>query len=72
MPTFRPINKNRFAMKDKTPVKDYLKAKDFRDNRLWKLIAGRLLTCVNGEWMSEFEFNQRFPVPESAYKTIES
>lgn len=69
MPQARPISTRSFAMKGKTPVADYLRAKDFRDNRLWTMVNGRLITFENGEYLSEKEFNEKYPVPNDA-KTI--
>lgn len=44
-------------------VSDYLKAISFRDNRLWEMVGGVLITQVNGEYMSSKEFDEKFPVP---------
>jgi hypothetical protein len=26
-------------------------------------VDGAMLTCVNGEWMNEKEFDERYPIP---------
>ena len=70
MPQLRPINPNSFALKGQRPVAKYLKEKEFRDNRLWTMVKGRLITFENGEWLSEVEFNEKYPVPENAKKII--
>lgn len=45
-----------------TPVTDYLRAKDNRDNRLWTLYRGTLTTVVNGQKMTAEEFDRAYPV----------
>jgi len=45
-----------------TPIKDYLDSIDFFYQRVWTLTDGVLLTCVNGEWMNEKEFRERYPI----------
>lgn len=65
MPKFEPKNPNRLLHRNYAPISDYLKAKDFRDNRLWTIVNGKLVTMVNNEYLSEAEFNQRYPVPIS-------
>lgn len=45
-----------------TPINDYLQSRDFYYNRTWTLTEGILLTCVNGEWMNEKEFRERYPI----------
>lgn len=64
MPRKEPRNKNRLGHKDTTPVQDYLQALYFRNNRLWKQVGARLLTFVNGEWLSDTEFQELYPVPK--------
>lgn len=46
-----------------TPVSNYLAAKSFRDNRLWKLLGHSLVTEVNGEFLTAKEFDEKYPVP---------
>ena len=43
---------------------DHLETSDFDKNRLWILDPelGTLMTCVNGEWLSRGEFQNRFPI----------
>lgn len=52
--------------KQNTPsgVGAWLKAKDFRDNRLWHLFKGKMVTNVNGEYLTKKEFDEKFPVPK--------
>lgn len=45
-----------------TPIKDYLNSVEFYIQRLWTLTDGVLLTCVNGEWMNENEFREKYPI----------
>lgn len=43
-------------------VGEWLKAKDFRNNRLWKLGEdGIMRTQIGKEWISAREFDKRFP-----------
>lgn len=44
-----------------TPVSDWLKARDFRRNRLWRFADGVMQTQVGKEWMTAREFDQKFP-----------
>lgn len=55
-------NPNRLSFQRKTPVKDYITAKDERDNRLWKRVGNRWLTFFKGEWISLTEFEAHFPI----------
>jgi len=55
-------NPNRLTFKNKNLVQQYLKAKDLRDNRLWKMVGKRFLTFFKGEWLSEKEFTDKFPI----------
>jgi hypothetical protein len=43
------------------PVSDWLKARDFRNNRLWQYSEGVLRTKVGGKWMTAKDFDKRFP-----------
>jgi hypothetical protein len=45
-----------------TPVKDYLDSRDFHYNRTWHLVNGLMMTKVNGEWMNENEFREKYPI----------
>lgn len=63
MPKKEVRNPNRFVPGSKTPIADYLKAKDIRDNRLWRFLNGRLVTFFNCETISIEEWDKRFPVP---------
>ena len=46
-----------------TPVSDWLKAKAFRNNRLWSLQGdGVMRTEVNGKWITAREFDKLYPV----------
>jgi len=48
-----------------TPVSDWLKAKEFRNNRVWQLTPdGVMRTMVEGKWLSAREFDKQFPVPK--------
>jgi hypothetical protein len=49
------------------PVSDYLKARDFRDQRVWRLRKGKLYTDVDGKLMSLEDFDRQFPVPKVSY-----
>jgi hypothetical protein len=57
-----------------TPVSDYLKARDFRLYRVWRLRKGKLYTYVDGEEMSQKDFDQKFPVPNVTffYRALEN
>jgi hypothetical protein len=57
-----------------TPVSDYLKARDFRDQRVWRLRNGKLYTYVEGEKMSQEDFDRKFPVPKVSffYRALEN
>ena len=45
-----------------TPIQDYLDSRDFYFNRTWVLCEGVILTCVNGEWMNDKEFREKYPI----------
>jgi len=62
MPKQKPRNPNRMQFKNNKLITTYLKAKDERDNRLWKLVGNRLLTFFKGEWMGLNEFEEHFPI----------
>ena len=49
--------------KEKTEVQDFLKARSFSNNRLWKMEGGKLTTEVNGEILDFKTFHKRFPIP---------
>lgn len=66
MPEFKKPE-HRKNKPQRVTIKEYLKAKYFRDNRSWVLSGGVLFTNVNGEWMNEKEFNNRYPVPTKAF-----
>tara|TARA_R110002126_G_scaffold27857_7_gene93315 strand:+ start:945 stop:1184 length:240 start_codon:yes stop_codon:yes gene_type:complete len=57
-----------------TPVSDYLRARDFRDQRTWMLRKGKLYTYVDGEKMSQEDFDRKFPVPKVSffYRALEN
>lgn len=57
-----------------TPVTDYLKARDFRDQRLWMLRQGKLYTHLNGKLVTREEFDRIHPVPTVSffYKALEN
>lgn len=57
-----------------TPVSDYLQARDFRDQRTWMLRKGKLYTYVEGEKMSQEDFDRKFPVPKVSffYRALEN
>lgn len=50
-----------------TPVLDWMKAKDFRDNRLWSIRGGVMYTIVDGEEMTKDAFDRKFPVPNKIH-----
>jgi len=56
------------------PVSDYLKARDFRDQRVWRLRKGKLYTNVDGEDIVKEDFDRRFPVPKVSffYRALEN
>jgi len=56
------------------PVSDYLKARDFRDQRVWRLRNGKLYTTVDGEDIVKEDFDLRFPVPKVSffYRALEN
>jgi len=54
-------NPNRLCQRTKTPIADYLRARDFKWQRLWKQVGSKLITLFEGEWLSENEFDERYP-----------
>lgn len=56
------------------PVSEYLKARDFRDQRVWRLRKGKLYTTVDGEDIVKEDFDRRFPVPKVSffYRALEN
>lgn len=49
--------------KEQTIIRDWMKAVDFRQNRLWTLTEQGLKTDVNGEMLNDVQFNEMFPIP---------
>ena len=49
-----------------TIIRDYLRARDFRNNRLWRFdpTTSSLTTKVNGKTMTADEFDRKYPVPK--------
>lgn len=58
----QPRNPNRLQFKGKNIIAEYLKAKEYRDNRLWKIVGNRFVTLFNGEWISLKEFEDMYPI----------
>ena len=74
--TIKQGNKSYFPRKlkkdmgknNKTPVSDWLKAKEFRNNRVWQLTPdGVMRTMVEGKWLTAREFDKQFPVPKKIH-----
>ncbi len=63
MPKLIPKSKLRLSQLNKTPVTDYLQAKEVRENRLWRCENGVLKTLLNFQWITAEEFDKRFPLP---------
>lgn len=55
-------NPNRLSFKGKNIVSEYVKAKNERDDRLWKRVGERWITFFKGEWVSLSEFEAHFPI----------
>lgn len=70
MPKYEYKNPNRLVHRRYTPIQNYLRARDFRDNRLWSCKNGILTTFVDGEELGEEEFNIKYPVPISINFTM--
>lgn len=48
--------------KPNNPVSNWMKAVDFRNNRIWRLTPdGVMRTEVDGEWITAREFDRKFP-----------
>ena len=62
MPTKKAINPKSIRYKSGR-ISEYLKAKDFAANRLWRLTKKGMKTLVNGKWIDEKTFYKTFPVP---------
>ena len=62
MPRQIPKNKKALNRDGKTPVQDYLQAREQRNNRLWKLIKGTFYTRFNGDLMTAKRFDEKFPI----------
>lgn len=56
----KPVNRNSLSLRRYKPVSEYLRLKDFKENRLWHLLGGKLLTKVGKEYLSESEFDERY------------
>lgn len=50
-------------------IAPFLKARDFRTNRLWRYDAGEdvLKTEVNGKWLTTKEFDRLYPIPSPVH-----
>ena len=78
MPKQQYKNLTNITRSNYTPIADFLKSRDFRNNRLWKLVKGKLFTFVDGKKLSRKEFDEKYPLinpisfqfaPENADKT---
>ena len=60
--------------KKTSPVQDYVAAKAFRHDRLWSIRNGTSYTKVDGENLSQADFDKRFPVisPLNALRSNEN
>ncbi len=47
---------------NKNPINKHLTTKEFRENRLWTLREGKMVTYLEGHEIDEKEFNILFPV----------
>lgn len=57
-----PANPNRLGFKNNKLIEKYIAAKNLLNNRLWSLVNGKLITNYKGEWLSENEMIDRFPI----------
>lgn len=55
-------NPNRMQFCNRKPVKEYIAAKELRENRLWKMVGNVMVTFFGGQWLSESEFTDKFPI----------
>ena len=55
-------NPNRLPFRNRKVVREYLKAKELVRDRLWTLVNDTFITNYNGEWLSENELIDRFPI----------
>jgi hypothetical protein len=55
-------NPNRLTFQRKHLVADYIAAKDTVRNRTWKQIGNRFITLFKGQWLSEDEMIEQFPI----------
>jgi len=62
MPTSRNRKTNSINYSGRTPIKDYLENVNQRNNRLWTLRNGKLVTNFNGEEMEAKDFDLIYPV----------
>ena len=62
MPRKLPKNPNSI-LNTGTPVQNYLTEKEHREQRLWKMLGGKLWTYYNGSLMDSDTFNKLFPLP---------
>lgn len=63
MPTKRPVNKNSFLYSSHTPINDWLKSLEFKNDRLWRMKKGVMVTVVDGVEMTATDFDNLYPVP---------
>lgn len=54
-------NPNTVVLNGQTPVNDYLTAKCNRNQRLWKIKDGQMITEVGGKEMTAQEFDKLYP-----------
>lgn len=62
MPTkqyHNPFNPNKSKL---ITVAEYLALREWHYDRLWTLIGGVLKTKVNGQYLTEAQFNRRYPL----------
>lgn len=53
-------NRNSVSLRRLKPVQNYLEKKYFKDNRLWHIVGGKLITKIGDEYLSESEFDDRY------------
>jgi len=62
MPKVTYRNLNNINRDNFTPISDFIESKNFRDNRLWRIVDGKLSVFLEGGFISKEDFENRYPL----------
>ena len=72
MPKFIEKNKRNITNSHYTPIQDFLKARDFYWNRLWRIVDGKIYAKLRWQWIRGEIFDAKFkPNPPVSFTLSE-